>query len=86
MSGFVLDASITLVWLFDDESHAQTEITLIALERSGAIVPQLWHYEIRNSLLVAERRKRITHEEILERLEAVLGVSRILNVTIYSPE
>ena len=72
MSGFVLDASITLVWLLDDESHEQAETALRALEQTGAIVPDLWHSEIRNSLLVAERRNRITKTDVDERLKAVL--------------
>lgn len=71
MSGFVLDASVTLAWLFDDESHRVATDAFIALEKDGAIVPPLWHYEIRNALIVAERRKRLTHEDALERLEAV---------------
>lgn len=29
---------------------------LDCLRTGGAIVPQLWHYEVRNALLVAERR------------------------------
>lgn len=74
MSGFVLDASITLVWLFDDESHERAEIALMALGRGSAIVPQLWHYEIRNALVVAERRERINRKDAEDRLGAVLDL------------
>lgn len=71
MSGFVLDASITLVWLLDDETNARAEKALEALGQHGAIVPALWQLEVRNSLLVAERRKRITPAEVDERLSAL---------------
>ena len=71
MSGFVLDASVTLVWLFDDENHPQAEAALRALEIAGAVVPSLWHSEIRNALLVAQRRNRLTVEDARERLKAL---------------
>ena len=51
MSGLVVDASVALVWLFDDEDQPGAERTLDRLEEDGAVVPQLWHLEIRNSLL-----------------------------------
>src|ERR1035437_1873562 len=59
---FVLDASVTLSWAFPDE---QNPIALRAgqlLESSGetALVPSLWWYEVRNILIVNERRGRIT--------------------------
>ena len=37
----------------------------------GAFVPQVWHLEVRNSLLVAERRQRICAEEATARLESL---------------
>lgn len=30
------------------------------LEKGGAVVPALWHLEVGNTLIVAERRRRIT--------------------------
>ena len=37
-----------------------------------ALVPQLWHLEVRNALLVAERRGRIRADEVEERLRCLL--------------
>ena len=74
MSGLVVDASVALVWLFDDEDQPGAERTLDRLEEDGAVVPQLWHLEIRNSLLTAERRGRISLDEIDERLDALSGL------------
>ena len=71
MSGLVVDASVALVWLFDDEDQPGAERALDRLEEDGAVVPQLWHLEIRNSLLTAERRGRISLDEIDERLDAL---------------
>ena len=74
MSGLVVDASMALAWLFDDEDHPGVEAALERLKEEGAIVPQLWHLEIRNALLSAERRLRISLEEVGERLEALDGL------------
>lgn len=37
-----------------------------------ALVPQLWHLEVRNALLAAERRGRINVDEVEERLRFLL--------------
>ena len=68
MSGFVLDASVAGVWLFDDESHPRADSVLARLEDEGALVPQHWHLEVRNTLIVGERRGRILAAEVDERL------------------
>ncbi len=54
----VLDASMTIAWLFEDE---QTPVALDVLRRvvtEGAIVPSLWRLEIANVLRNAVRRQR----------------------------
>ena len=38
------------------------------------MVPNLWHLEVRNSLLVAERRGRIAAGDVKERLDALKGL------------
>lgn len=64
MNEIVVDASITLSWCFPDE---QTPLSLAVLDRlkagDAAIVPAFWSVEILNSLLVGERRGRITAEQ-----------------------
>jgi len=61
---FVLDASVTLTWAFDDEHSviADRAEALLSAASAVAVVPELWWYEVRNILLVGERRKRITPE------------------------
>lgn len=59
---FVLDASMTMSWCFDDEATAATEDVLRQLAHMGAEVPVLWHFEVANVLAVSLRRKRITPE------------------------
>lgn len=71
MSTLVVDASVTLAWLFDDETDARADRVFERLIESGALVPQLWHLETRNALLTAERRGRLSVAEISERLDAL---------------
>lgn len=68
MSGCVLDASVVLAWLFDDEQDPRANAALTRLGEDGGIVPHLWHLEVRNALLVAERRGRVTHDQAAQRL------------------
>ena len=68
MSDFVPDASIAAAWLFDDESEPSANSLLIRLQEWEAVVPQHWHLEVRNALIVGERRGRIRPNEVDERL------------------
>ena len=65
---------MALAWLFNDEAQPGVEIALERLSEDGAVVPQLWHLEIRNSLLTAERRSRISLDDIGECLGALTGL------------
>jgi len=60
---FVLDTSVTMAWLFEDEATRTTEAILDRLKDEEALVPTLWTYEVGNVLLMAERRKRITEAQ-----------------------
>ncbi|MBN8925689.1 MAG: type II toxin-antitoxin system VapC family toxin [Rhodospirillales bacterium] len=57
---FVLDASIALCWAFADEEHPIAAAALDRLETSEAQVPGVWWFEVRNSLIVNERRGRLS--------------------------
>ena len=67
----VIDASVSASWLFDDEDEAHAAAALARLETVEGIVPQLWHYEMRNILLVARRRRRISASGLADRLAAL---------------
>lgn len=59
MSAYVLDASFTLQWLFQDEASPEGYAALAVVGREGAVIPALWFVEITNALGMAERRGRI---------------------------
>ena len=56
---FVLDASVTLAWCFEDEGGEYPVRVLNELRASEAVATSLWPLEVTNGLLVAERRGRI---------------------------
>jgi predicted nucleic acid-binding protein len=57
---FVLDASVAAVWGLADESSQMADNAAERLKTEIALVPRLWWYEIRNLLIVNERRQRLT--------------------------
>jgi predicted nucleic acid-binding protein len=65
MIAFVLDASMTLAWCFDDEATPLSEKVLDRLDGGGeeALCPSLWPYEVGNGIRMAERRNRISAEQ-----------------------
>lgn len=60
---FVLDCSVAMSWIFADETTETTLKLLESLEHDFAVVPQLWHLEVANVLLMATRRKRIREND-----------------------
>ena len=72
MTSFVLDASVTVAWCFDDESTPAAWALLDRMRAAPAYVPVLWALEIGNILVGAERRRRITQARAVEFL-GILG-------------
>lgn len=61
--GIVIDSSLAAAWCFGDEATPQTDAILHALEEARGLVPTLWHFELTNLLVQAERRKRIGSDD-----------------------
>ena len=99
MSGFVIDASVLATWSLEDEADARVDSVIESLTRLGACAPSLFFFEIRNVLIVNERRRRVTAAQSAEfvrelsrmriRLESpsqdldLLALARERNLTIY---
>ena len=56
---FVLDASTTLAWYFEDEASEVADRALASAALGHAVVPPLWRLEVANGFQTAIRRKRI---------------------------
>jgi len=57
---FVLDASVAAAWFLADEDDATATRAATRLAEDTAVVPALFWFEIRNLLVVGERRGRAT--------------------------
>jgi len=96
---FVLDASVSACWAFDDEDHTTAAIALERLRTDEARVPTLWWYEMRNIMIVNERHGRLTRQDSTTFLrtlgelgisdhpapdeQTVLFMARTQNLTVY---
>lgn len=67
----VLDASVACDWLLDDELDPRAVRVAGRVSQDGALVPQLWQLEVRNALVTAERRGRLTAQGMADRLRAL---------------
>lgn len=56
----VPDVSAILSQALDDEDASFAEAVIAAIAATDAVVPTLFWFEIRNALVMAERRKRIS--------------------------
>jgi predicted nucleic acid-binding protein len=54
-----VDASIAISTVLDEPSADLARMILLRVAEAGAIVPNLWHLEVGQTLLVAERQGRI---------------------------
>ena len=54
---------MTACWAFADEDHPVAGVAFASLQTEEAVVPALWWFEIRNILIVNERRGRINERE-----------------------
>lgn len=67
----VVDASVAIAWCLRDEASEFADAVLERVVADGASAPAHWPLEVANGMLTAERRGRISSEE-------VAGVSALL--------
>ena len=73
MERFVLDCSVTMAWLFEDEFSEYSQLARQSLLNEGtvAVTPSIWPAEVSNVLFQAERRKRITEGKVNQALRVL---------------
>jgi predicted nucleic acid-binding protein len=71
---FVVDASVAASWLLPDENNPEAMTALDRLKDDEAFVPVLLWFEIRNVLLMSERRQRITSAQTAAALNVLEGL------------
>ena len=70
----VIDASVTIAWIAQDEKSEYADHALHAFGSDAAIVPGIWHWEIANVLLALERRGRVA--------DAIATYARVVQLPI----
>jgi len=58
-AAFVVDCSIAMTWLFQDEVTPKTEALYDRLTRETALAPTLWFIEVADVIALAERKGRV---------------------------
>jgi len=71
---FVLDASVVVAWLLDEEEAAPALAILDLFREQEAIVPGNWSFEVCNAVRKALRTNRITVETQTRLQQAVLAL------------
>jgi predicted nucleic acid-binding protein len=59
MTRFVLDASVALSWVFEDEYSSYSQFVAEVMDEGHAIVPVVWPLEVANAVLISVRRGRL---------------------------
>lgn len=54
----VVDASMALAWVFDDEVTSEIDNVFASLALGGGFVPEHWRLEVANGFRIAVRRGR----------------------------
>jgi predicted nucleic acid-binding protein len=96
---FVVDASIIAAYAFDEAANSRVALAMESLRSSEALAPSLFFFEVRNGLVVNERRGRTTPAgsasflRVLARLpirlapmpenDDVVTLARARNLTVY---
>lgn len=57
---FVVDASIAAAWMLPDEQHSAADAARRLIRHDEGAAPVQWWFEIRNVLIVNERRGRMS--------------------------
>ena len=71
----VVDASVSLKWLLDDEDEVAKAVTLRDAALDGQfqmVAPAIWLHEVVNGLVTAVRRGRIVADDAAAQLRALL--------------
>ncbi len=70
----VIDNSVFLSWCMGDEDDPTAVAAMRLVIAQGGVVPGIWWYELRNALLVNERRGRITAQQVSDTLADSLAL------------
>lgn len=70
----VVDSSIAISWVLADEDSQVARRALAIVSQQGMIVPRIFWYEFRNTLIVNERRGRLRIDETDQALAVIAAI------------
>jgi len=80
LNGFVLDASVALRWFLDNPMPPfANRVKQHLLKGARAVVPALWHLEMSNGLVVAQRRSILTAADVDQ---AVIDLEQFVTLAV----
>jgi predicted nucleic acid-binding protein len=71
---FVVDTSVAVCWFMPDERHPIADAAFRRIIDDPAVTPVLWWYELRNVLIVNERRGRLDSAKTVRVLRLLQGL------------
>jgi predicted nucleic acid-binding protein len=71
---FVVDASVAACWIMPDERHPIANQAFARLPRDTVAAPSLWWFELRNVMIVNERRGRLDPAKSMEALRRLAAL------------
>ena len=71
----VVDVSVMMAWHFKDERSDAADAVRVNLRDDEALVPTHWWFELRNVLLVGERRGRTSPQAAAAFLDSLRDIS-----------
>ena len=74
MTPVVIDNSVFLAWCLGDEEDPTALSAMRRVTEEGGVVPRTWWYELRNALLMNERRGRISPQQVSDTLTDSLAL------------
>ena len=73
MAGIVLDSSVAMAWVLEEQSVLANRAVEMAFE-SVAHLPTIWAYEVQNVLTIATRRGRLTLDDAREACDVLATI------------
>ena len=75
MTSVVIDNSVFMAWCLGDEDEPTAILAMQRVADDGGIAPRIWWYELRNALLMSERRGRISPQQVLATLADTVALA-----------
>jgi predicted nucleic acid-binding protein len=79
---FVVDASVAACWFMPDERHSAADAAYRRIAHDSAVTSVLWWYELRNMLIVNERRGRLDSAKTARVLRLLKGLPVVVDANV----